>query len=192
MRRIRSVIIERASLFLVLILLAAGCVPGTPRTEATAPAWTPLPTRPPFPTPQTPAPAGHTPVAQVASDCINDATFIEDVTIPDRSMVEPGKALDKRWAVRNSGTCDWGSDYRLVRSGEDLMPGPDEVALFPARAGTTAILRLELLAPTKPGMHISRWRLVAPDGTPFGEEIYIWVEVPEPTPTPTPRGTPVN
>jgi len=128
----------------------------------------------------------------VDSACINDATFIEDVTIPDRSMVEPGEALDKRWAVRNSGTCDWGSGYRLVRSGKDLMLGPDEVALYPARAGTTAILRLALVAPTKPGMHISRWRLVAPDGSPFGEEIYLWIEIPEPTPTPTPRGTPVN
>lgn len=159
---------------------------------ATLPTPPPLPTQLPPPTQTVPAPVDLAPAIPPNRACTNDATFIEDVTLPDRTQVEPGEVLDKRWAVRNSGSCNWGPGYRLVRMGEDSLQGVDEVALYPARAGATAIIRVSLTAPPKPGMHISRWRLAAPDGTPFGEEIYLWIEIPEATPTPTPFGTPAD
>lgn len=120
-----------------------------------------------------------------ADDCIDDAVFVEDVTIPDFSLVEPGETLDKRWLVQNSGTCDWSAGYRLVRIGKDEFGGTDELALFPAAAGSSAELRVELVAPEEPGEYISRWQAYSDEGIPFGQEIYLLITIPTPTPEPT-------
>ena len=79
---------------------------------------------------------------------MNDAEFVDDLTIPDRSDVEPGAELDKRWEVRNSGSCDWDNDYRLVRIGSDRFIGVDEIALIPARAGKNAVWKVVLTVPS--------------------------------------------
>jgi len=134
---------------------------------------------------------------------VNDAEFVDDLTIPDRSDVEPGAELDKRWEVRNSGSCDWDNDYRLVRIGSDRdyrlvrigsdrFIGVDEIALFPARAGKNAVWQVVLTIPSEPGEYIGRWQALAPEGQLFGEEVYIWVYVPTPTPEPSPTATATN
>jgi hypothetical protein len=110
---------------------------------------------------------------------------VEDVTIPDFSIVRPGETLDKRWLVQNSGTCDWDAGYRLVRLGTDEFDGPDELALYPAAAGSSAELSVELIAPQEPGEYISRWQAYSDEGIPFGQEIYLLITVPTPTPEPT-------
>ena len=45
--------------------------------------------------------------------CQDNLTFIEDLTVPDGTYVDPGVVLDKRWKVRNSGSCNWDEDYRF-------------------------------------------------------------------------------
>jgi hypothetical protein len=124
--------------------------------------------------------------------CDDNASFIEDLTIPDGSQVLPGGALDKRWSVRNSGSCDWGPDYRLVQVGTSEIQGPAEVALYPAQAGSTAVWQVALVAPAAPGEYLGRWQARAPDGTLFGDEVFVLivVELPTPTPSPAPTATP--
>jgi hypothetical protein len=117
--------------------------------------------------------------------CQDDALFLEDLTIPDGSIITPGAILDKRWSIQNSGTCDWGEDYRLLRLGEDSFEGPQSLALYPARAGSTAVLRVELYAPLTPGDYLSRWQAQSPDGTLFGDVVYVLIVVEAPTPTAT-------
>ena len=122
--------------------------------------------------------------------CHNDARFVADVTVPDGTIVGPGEAVDKRWSVLNAGTCDWVEGYSLVRVGAGAIEGPAELALFPARAGATAELRVDLQAPEAPGEYLARWRARAPDGTLFGEEIFVLIFVEEPTETPSPTALP--
>lgn len=121
--------------------------------------------------------------------CVDDASFIEDVTVPDGTEVLPGAAIDKRWSVSNSGSCDWGPDYRLVQVGSSGIEGPLEAALFPARAGATAIWEVALVAPTEPGEYLARWQARAPDGTLFGDEVFVLILVAEPESTATPSAT---
>jgi hypothetical protein len=123
------------------------------------------------------------------SGCLNGATFLEDLTIPDGTIVLPGDALDKRWSVRNSGSCDWGPEYRLVQVGTSEIEGPAEVALVPAQAGSTAVWQLALQAPAASGEYLGRWQARAPDGELFGDEVFILIVVETPTPTATPRPT---
>ncbi len=75
-----------------------------------------------------------------------------------------------------------------MRLGADEFSGPTELALYPASAGSSAELRVELTAPDEPGEFISRWQAYSDEGVPFGQEIYLLVLIP--TPTPEPTGTP--
>jgi len=130
-----------------------------------------------------PGPAVGTPISVAATvtaeatptleACVAEARFLEDLTIPDGSIVTPGDEVDKRWAVENVGTCDWGPGYALVRVSNDEMSGPAEIDLYPARAGTRAVWQVVFLAPLIPGAYVSEWQAQAPDGTRFGEEVFV-------------------
>lgn len=116
-------------------------------------------------------------VTAAAPDCTNDARFVEDLTVPDGERVQPGQLIDKRWSVQNTGTCDWGPAYRLVRITGDAFSGPDQIALYPARAGTEAVWQVLLEAPAFPGEYSSRWQAQAPDGSRFGDDVFVVVVV---------------
>ena len=109
--------------------------------------------------------------------CVNGASFIEDLTVPDGTSVSPGERLDKRWAVQNSGSCDWGSGYRLVQVDSGSLEGRDESALYPARAGENAVWQVELVAPQEPGEYLASWQARAPNGEFFGEQVFVLIEV---------------
>ena len=93
-------------------------------------------------------------------------------------MVNPGETLDKRWQVQNNGACNWGFGYTLrVVTGPDLGAAPEQ-ALFPARAGTDAVIQILYTAPTEPGIYRSAWQAFDSTGRAFGDPIFIEVVVP--------------
>jgi hypothetical protein len=92
--------------------------------------------------------------------------------------VTAGQTVDKQWLVANSGTCNWDVRYRLKLLSGDALGAVTEQALFPARAGTQATLRILFTAPQSPGTYQSAWQAVAPDATPFGDAIYIQIVLP--------------
>jgi hypothetical protein len=116
-------------------------------------------------------------VAVPTPACSNILTFLEDVSIPDGSLVKPGEALDKRWLVQNNGSCNWNEQYRLKLISGPAMGVSAEQALYPARSGTQAILRILFSAPVEPGIARSSWQAVSPLGEAFGDPIYIEVFV---------------
>jgi hypothetical protein len=135
----------------------------TPSLQVSIPTETQNPTQPPASTP--------TPT------CMDNLTFVEDVTIPDFSIVTPGSSLDKQWRVQNSGSCNWDSHYRLRLVGGNPLGASTEQALFPARAGLQAILQVLFIAPMEPGEYLSEWQVFDAKGIPFGEMFFIKVIV---------------
>lgn len=117
------------------------------------------------------------PIAVAQTGCVDQARFIEDLSVPDGSRVEPGALIDKRWSVLNSGSCDWGPGYRLIRTDAGLLSGPAELALYPARAGEAAVWQVLLTAPREPGQHIASWQARSPSGELFGDPVFVLVEV---------------
>jgi hypothetical protein len=111
------------------------------------------------------------------ADCVNDLTFLQDLTIPDNMFTTFGLALDKQWLVENSGTCNWNSAYRLRNIGGAALGAPEEIALYPARAGTQATLRILFTAPFAEGVYESAWQAIDPNGNAFGDPIYIRIAV---------------
>jgi hypothetical protein len=110
-------------------------------------------------------------------ECTNDLTFIEDLTIPDNMFASFGLALDKQWLVQNSGTCHWNFTYRLRNIGGAALGAPEELALYPARAGTQATIRILFTAPFTDGIYESAWQAMDPEGAAFGDPIYIRISV---------------
>jgi len=109
--------------------------------------------------------------------CTDSLRYIEDLSIPDGSQVFSGERLDKRWSVENNGSCNWDKDYRLK-----LVAGPElgadvEQALYPARIGSQAIIRIIFTAPNEPGVYRSAWQAYNPAGQPFGDPVFIDVQI---------------
>jgi hypothetical protein len=107
------------------------------------------------------------------SACVNNLTFIEDITIPDNSFVAFGSTIDKQWLIENSGTCNWNSGYRLRHVGGAVLGAPEEIAMFPARSGTQITIQITFTAPFEEGVYESAWQTFDPNGFPFGDPIYM-------------------
>ncbi len=93
--------------------------------------------------------------------------------MPDGTIVSPGEKIDKRWQVQNSGTCNWGPGYQIRRiSGDDLGTDSPQ-ALFPARNGAQAVIRIIFTAPDEAGAYRSAWQAYNPQGEAFGDPIFV-------------------
>ncbi len=166
-------------LFACALLLAA-CTSATP-TLYLPPTLAPQASPPALPTATDPAPTLTSPPLA----CTDDLAFVQDLTIPDGTQVIPGALLDKRWKVQNSGACNWDDRYSLrLVTGPDLGARPLQ-ALYPARSGAEATFRILFTAPTEPGIYQSAWQAHDPQGNPFGDLFFIYIEV-EPFSTPQP------
>jgi len=119
----------------------------------------------------------ETPLPSSTPTCTNSLTYLEDLSLPDGTIVRPGESLDKRWLVENSGTCNWGENYRFKFISGAELNAPIEQALYPARSGAKATLRTLFTAPSEAGIYQSAWQAFDPRGQPFGDPVYIQVTV---------------
>lgn len=164
------------SLLLIISLINTGCssnpggqgivyVPPTPAATRVVPTLTPAATSSgaarPTPTPP----------------CRDNLVFLEDLSIPDGTVVTPREVLDKRWEVENSGSCNWDRNYSLQLIAGQEMGAGERQALFPARSGTIAVIRVVFAAPAEAGIYRSAWQAYSPDDEPFGDPIFIEIEV---------------
>lgn len=113
----------------------------------------------------------------VEPECVPDATFVGDVTIPPGTAFPPGARMDKVWRVRNDGSCAWGVGYEMVLQEGKELEGPTVVPVPPTTAGTTADLAVTFWAPVTPGSYASAWRLRALDGASFGPTLTLSIDV---------------
>ncbi len=109
--------------------------------------------------------------------CSNNLKFVQDLTIPDDTVITLGSVFDKQWLVQNSGTCNWNADYRLKHVGGGVLGASEEMALYPARAGTQATLQIQFTAPFTEGVYESAWQAVDAKGTAFGDLVYVRITV---------------
>ena len=122
-------------------------------------------------------PPTETPRPTATQVCEDDLRFVEDLTIPDGTVTLPGLPVDKRWQVENSGSCNWGEHYRLrLIEGPSLGAEPEQ-ALYPARGGTQAVIRILFTAPLESGKYRSAWQAYNPYGEPFGDTFYLEIVV---------------
>jgi uncharacterized protein YkwD len=112
-----------------------------------------------------------------AADCINKASFVSDVSIPDNTPVAGGEAFTKTWRVQNTGTCIWWSGYTLTHYSENAMSAPASVPLPVTNPGETADLSVNLVAPSAPGTYRGNFVIENPKGLimQIDEDSRLWV-----------------
>lgn len=186
MRLIQKTWLLQFLTLLAATLFIAGCVrvqklkPGSEQTGFFRPP-TLVPTSLP-PTPTLAVPSGTTQDIQ----CVNSLSFVSDVTIPDGTTVTAGSSMDKRWEIKNTGTCNWGEGYTLRLISGSEMGVEKEQSLIPARSGNQTVVRIVFTAPSETGLHRSAWQAYDPEGQPFGDLFFIEIEVETTSPTSTP------
>lgn len=107
----------------------------------------------------------------------NRAFFVSE-TIPDGSKINAGDSFTKSWRLKNTGTCTWNSNYRLVFVDGNQMSGPNSVKLIGfVKPGESVDILVDLKAPVKPGTYTGFWRLQSDDTNKFAQ-VYVKITVP--------------
>jgi hypothetical protein len=169
----------RPYLFAVLLALAlaSACTPQNTSTPFRPPTQPPptkaLSTTTPIPALYTAAAPATATATATEGPCTNNLEFVQDVTVPDGTSISFGASIDKQWLVKNSGTCNWDSTYRLKWIGGDPLGAAQEQVIYPARAGTQITLRIVFTAPTVEGTFESAWQAYGPDGIAFGDQVFM-------------------
>jgi hypothetical protein len=120
------------------------------------------------------------------------AQFIDDVTIPDGTTLDPNETFTKTWRLKNVGTCSWTSSYAVVFSSGDSMNGPATQALAGnVNPGQTVDISVDLTAPATDGSYKGYWKLRNASGVLFSQ-FYVDIKVKTPTPTAGPTTITLN
>ena len=165
----------------------------TERATATQPSLEPSATQPPvevvatatatsLPPTETPAPTNTPEATQTSEACDNQATFVDDVTIPDNTILGPGETFIKTWRLKNTGTCTWKTSYALFFVSGELMGANSPTTLSAeVKPGQEADLSVQFKAPGKTGTYRSDWTLLDTNGARIGlkdkPEATFWVQI---------------
>lgn len=119
------------------------------------------------------------------------ARFVSDVTVEDGTNVNPGQSLVKIWKMRNESTVAWPENTRLAFVGGDKLANVEAVAVPAVEPGTEVDIAVDMIAPVKPGRYVGYWRLAAPDGSRFGQRVWVDMTVIPSVVETTPAAEPV-
>ena len=116
-----------------------------------------------------------TPEVDLTNDalCVDEFTFVSDLTVPDGMAITPGTNFRKSWYITNSGTCTWNSNYRVIYHSGDNVGRAKEFALlqpgYYIRPGESTVVSVDLIAPSAVGSsYTTYWSLQTPGGNEFG------------------------
>jgi hypothetical protein len=115
-----------------------------------------------------------------SSQACDNAQFIDNVSMPDFSVVSPGSTFVMTWKFKNLGPCTWTTDYRIVfsyvsdtgKNGVFTKPAPEN---FPDTTlpGEEALVSISMTAPTKVDGYQVVFRLQNDKGFFFGPEFWV-------------------
>ncbi len=153
------------------------------------------PTDTPAPSPSPTLPAAATPLpintlvfasptTGVAQGCDN-AVFVNDVTIPDGTVMSPGQTFTKTWLMQNTGTCTWDTTYSMAFVSGDAMSGAKTPLTLSVPPGQQVKVSVNMVAPATLGDAKGYWRLMNANGVFFGDSPWVLIKVEAATPTAT-------
>ncbi|MGA9397192.1 MAG: NBR1-Ig-like domain-containing protein [Anaerolineaceae bacterium] len=121
-----------------------------PPTTQPTPTWTIMPT-----ITLTPVPC-------------NKVKFIDDLSIPDNTILALNAAFTKMWRIRNDGTCTWTTTYSVFFDSGAQMGAASSIPLtrnvYP---GETYDISIPMTAPSSAGTYRGNWKMKDQNGTNF-------------------------
>jgi hypothetical protein len=114
--------------------------------------------------------------AATVSSCDN-SLFVSDVTIPDNTVMTPGQSFTKTWSIKNAGTCNWTTSYKVAfLSGESM--GSTATAITSAvNANHADNISIKLVAPITKGTYTGYFIMQNAAGKSFGASFYVTIVV---------------
>lgn len=104
------------------------------------------------------------------------AVFVSE-TIPDGTDFSPGESFTKSWTLKNTGYCDWNTDYQIAFKSGDQMSGPDAQDITTETdPGESITIEIDLVAPSSAGTYTGYWQMRTHEGVDFGE-VYVQIDV---------------
>src|SRR6266498_163995 len=178
-------------------LFVTSTLPPT-RPGLSLPTETPLTATLDASTTTTPGTPGATESAGTGTACKDSAVMIEDVTIPDNTVMTRGEKFTKTWRFMNNGKCNW-NGYTISFFAGDRMESPDSAPVPETEAGKTVDVSVELTAPSVDGSYTGFYILKNDKGETLsiGTEQAFWLKIlignvtPAPVATLPANGTPV-
>ena len=139
----------------------------SPRPSATS---SPAPRTPLTPTPSiTMTPSPEPPTLTFTPMPCNFAYFVQNITVPDGTVMAPGEKFRKIWRLMNLGTCPWTFQYLIIYAEGNQMSAKDNTVMPAVIApGNTVDIALDMVAPKTVGYIHSGWMIKAPNGQIFG------------------------
>lgn len=118
---------------------------------------------------------GNKPTA-TAVGCYSSALVSE--TIPAGSKMNPGERFVQTWKIKNTGTCDWDREFKIVHVGGYDFKGADQKRI-PEKvpAGSTVEISMSIDAPDTSDSYSSSWQLATTDGVLLGQVFTIDIKV---------------
>lgn len=142
------------------------------------PQPTPSETETPVPTAPLPTRNASTLVPTITpTRCTDSYYFIDDLTIPDGTVLARGAPFTKKWELRNNSSCNWNEKYKLRFISGEAFGSPAVAAVPNARVGENVVLALDLIAPEEAGMYEGRWKLFADNNLSFGTVLTVQIYV---------------
>jgi len=114
------------------------------------------------------------------ADCLLDAQFVKDVTVPDHTIIERGETFTKTWLVRNSGKCTWTPAYQLKLDGGNPVSWTQSSPIAITAAGDETEISVDIVSPEIAGIYQAWWQLTDEMGEPFGPVYNLLFEAPPP------------
>jgi hypothetical protein len=126
--------------------------------------------------------------------CFDSMTFVRDLNLDDEDLtvfpeIDPGESFQKGWQIRNTGTCTWNNAYfiKFVRGNNPAaqMGGQPTTIRGTVEPGESFDMTVNLVAPQQAGKYVGYWQMHNGDGVPFGQTIWVAIQVPGTPPEPT-------
>jgi len=118
--------------------------------------------------------------------CVDAMQFVDDLNYDDKDLtnfpvLDPGKTFQKGWRVKNTGTCDWNNAYfiKYVQGSDPAsqMGGQPTTVKGAVESGRTYDMYVDLIAPKVAGKYVGYWQMHNANGVPFGQTIWVAIEV---------------
>src|ERR1051325_2183064 len=123
-------------------------------------------------------PAATDAAGTTTAGCKDSAVMIEDVTVPDNTVMTAGQKFTKTWSFMNNGKCNW-SGYTIEFFAGDRMSTPDSIRVPATDAGKTVDVSVDLTAPSTDGSYTGFYVLKNDKGEtlPVGIEQSFWLKI---------------
>ncbi|XP_060837193.1 protein ILRUN isoform X2 [Rhopalosiphum padi] len=92
-------------------------------------------------------------------------------------FLEMNDWFTKSWEVKNNGRIKWPPGCTLQFNGGDSISVYTSLPTTTLEPGCTMTLSTDFITPSKPGSYQSKWRMMLPTGTYFGDTIWTLVQV---------------